>query len=92
MVLEKSGRPPGSILATNDQYLYPFSDLQFTGNKIQPKDAYRLIISASDGTTFTRSKLLLLHLPLIYNIFIPIFLNELIAIISFNQAICYQIF
>ncbi|EFO13064.1 hypothetical protein LOAG_15467, partial [Loa loa] len=55
MVVEKSGRPPGSVIVKYDQYLYPFSDLQFGGNKVRPKDAYRLLISASDGTTSTRS-------------------------------------
>ncbi|VDN01006.1 unnamed protein product [Thelazia callipaeda] len=53
--MEKSGRPPGSVIIKNDQYMYPFSDLQFNGGKAQPKDSYRLIISASDGTTSTRS-------------------------------------
>uniref|UniRef100_A0A8R1XWY8 Neurotransmitter-gated ion-channel ligand-binding domain-containing protein n=1 Tax=Onchocerca volvulus TaxID=6282 RepID=A0A8R1XWY8_ONCVO len=64
MVVEKSGRPPGSIIVKYDQYLYPFSDLQFTGNKARPKDAYRLLISASDGTTSTRSNYELeIHCP-----------------------------
>ncbi|KAL3981678.1 Neurotransmitter-gated ion-channel transmembrane region family protein [Acanthocheilonema viteae] len=64
MVVEKSGRPPGSVIVRYDQYLYPFSDLQFTGNKVRPKDAYRLLISASDGTTSTRSNYELeIHCP-----------------------------
>lgn len=70
MVVEKSGRPPGSVIVKYDKYLYPFSDLQFTGNKVRPKDAYRLIISASDGTTSTRSKLIFI----IYTSFMIFFL------------------
>lgn len=72
MVVEKSGRPPGSVIVKYDQYLYPFSDLQFTGNKVRPKDAYRLVISASDGTTSTRSKLIVIFLSIF--IFITPFL------------------
>ncbi|VDK28665.1 unnamed protein product [Gongylonema pulchrum] len=55
MVMEKSRRPPGSVIVKYDQYQYPFSDLQFSGSKVRPKEAYRLITSASDGTTSTRS-------------------------------------
>lgn len=55
MVLEKSGRPPGSLIVRYDQYQYPFSDLHLTGSKVQPKDAYRLITFASDGTASTLS-------------------------------------